>query len=222
MSEIAAVEKLQKIAAPELNFLLTEAPRLQDEDWGWYCREHAVGTVIIAALLGVTCQVVRGDFIVRLPGFRLSSIGAAYDHAWCCCAEAQILDLSLHFRAFGPWPQLAEPIVRLGRNGIFDVRILSPDTKAGDGFGDQVLIGYIPREVFREAAIDWIASPLPFLRNAESSAITMRVALHVFRVVTGQSTSLVGKMSQMHALVHLRLTYEDAVPDLQRLFENVC
>src|SRR5580700_10468577 len=98
-----AIERLQKIAAPELNFLLTEAPRMLDGeyDFGWFCREHAFCTVVVGALTGISFKIVRGDFLIRTPsGFRIGSLGAASDHAWCKTDSIPVIDFSLHFRQF--------------------------------------------------------------------------------------------------------------------------
>jgi hypothetical protein len=219
----STIERLQKVAAPELNFLLTERPRLIDGEYdlGWYCREHAFCTVIISALLGMVCHIVRGDFLIRTKhGFRLGSIGAAHDHAWCQTDDTPVLDLSLHFRRFGSGPQIAEPIVQLGRNGVFDVRVLPATTEPFSDFGDDAIIGYIPRTVFQETASQWLDSPLPFLRSAESSAIAIRIALHVFDVVTGTSRSLAGTMTQLDGLSYLRQKFPDAVANLRELLEE--
>ena len=217
------IERLQKTAAPELNFLLTEPPRLGDGeyDFGWYCREHAFCTAVLGALLGISCQIVCGDFLIRtIDGFRLGSVGAAHDHSWCRTDTTPVLDLSLHFRQFGPGPQIAEPIIRLGRNGIFDVRILPVTTEPFMEFGNDAFIGYIPRKILHETAVDWVHSPLPFLRTGESAAISTRIALHVFRVLSGERDSLVGRMTQFDALAYLRRSYESAEADLQELIEN--
>ena len=63
-------EHLRDQAAPEFNWLLTEPPfqTLDGLDFGWFCREHAFCTAVVSALLGVSCDVVRGDFLVRAAG----------------------------------------------------------------------------------------------------------------------------------------------------------
>jgi hypothetical protein len=218
-----AIKQLQQLAAPELNFLLTEPPSLVDGeyDFGWFCREHAFCTVVIGALTGIKFKIVRGDFLIRTAaGFRLSSLGAASDHAWCQTDSTPITDFSLHFRQFPPGPQIADPIIQLGCNGVFDVRILPATTDPFSDFGNETFIGYIPRDVFHKSAREWIDAPLPFLRYDESAAISMRVALHIFSFVSGKSQPLAGTMTQLAALKHLRQTYQDARHDLQKLLEN--
>jgi hypothetical protein len=169
------INKLQELAAPELNFLLTEPPGLLDGeyDFGWFCREHAFCTVVIGGLTGIDFKIVRGDFLIRTPaGLRLCSIGTTSDHAWCRADSTPIVDFSLHFHQFPPGPQIAEPIIRLGRNGVFDVRILPADTEPFSDFDDAAFIGYIARDVFHKSAKEWVDAPLPFLRFDESAEIS--------------------------------------------------
>lgn len=221
MSADHILERLQREAAPELNFLLTEPPFRTngDLDFGWYCREHAYCTVIVAALLGLACEIVRGDFIVRVAqSMRLSSIGTDSDHAWCTSAVTPVLDLSLHFKQFGPGPQLAEPIVRLGSNGIFDVRTLPEDTLPTATFDTDSVIGYIPRQIFAWNAIELIRSPSLLLPTHEAAEISARVALHTFRVMCGSVHTLTGQQ-QGDALAHLRNIHPEPVRDLCPLFD---
>jgi hypothetical protein len=217
------IKKFQTIA-PELNYLLTEPPKLEADgeyDLGWYCREHAFCIAVVGALLGFDFKIVRGDFLIRTAsGFRLGSIGASHDHAWCQADAIPVIDFSLHFRLFPPGPQIAEPIIRLGRNGSFDVRILPQATKPFVDFGEDAVIGYIARQVFHKSARDWLSSPLPFLVHTEAVLISKRIALHLFHLVTGKSGALAGTMPQREALAYLRRKHNDAHDELYGLFEN--
>ena len=217
---ITPLQQLRDQAAREFNWLLTEPPfqAAGGLDFGWFCREHAFCTTVVGALLGVPCEVVRGDFLVRAGGgVRLSSIGTTDDHAWCRTNDSPVLDLSLHFQQFGPGPQLVEPIVQLGRNGVFDIRILPESTTAMDTFGGDAVIGYIPRSVFHWSALELIASPQVLLPTAEASEISARVALHTFRVILRERQSLAGVLPQFDALAQLRHTFPDAFTELHQL-----
>ena len=214
--------RLQREAASEFNFLLTEPPFQSNggRDFGWYCREHAFCTQAVAALLGMACRVVNGDFIVSVRGNkRLSSLHEDSGHSWCTCTATPVLDLSLHFRAFGPGPQLAEPIVKLGRNGIFDVRVLPENTSLMIAFETSV-IGYIPRETCKWSAIDLAESPSLLLPTPEAAEISARVALHTFDVLSGTASSLIGKFDQADALASLRAARPDPLPELVQLLAS--
>lgn len=216
------LERLCREAAPEFNFLLSEPPFQTNggRDFGWYCREHAFCTQAIAALLGMACRVVNGDFIVSVLGNkRLSSIHEDSGHSWCTSAASPVLDLSLHFREFGPGPQLAEPIVKLGRNGIFDVRILPENTSVTTAFETSV-IGYIPRETCSWSVIDLVESPSLLLPTREAAEISARITLHTFDVLSGTASSLVGKFDQAGALASLREARSEALPELVRLLAS--
>lgn len=216
------LDSLQRVIAPEFNFLLSEPPFRTNggRDFGWYCREHAFCTQTVAAVLGMPCRVVSGDFIVSVQGIkRLSSLGEDSGHAWCTSTAAPVLDLSLHFREFGVGPQLAEPIVRLGRNGIFDVRILPEGTSVTTAFNTSV-IGYIPRETFTWSAVALAESPSLLLPTPEAADICARIALHTVDVLTGASTSLVGSLDQAEALARLREARPDPLPELRRLLRS--
>jgi hypothetical protein len=222
MSNVIA--QLQECAAPEFNFLLTERPSRMANgfiDFGWYCREHAFCTLVVSALLGVACQAVRGDFIINtFDGFKLSSIGTDLDHAWCRSSTAPILDLSLNFKHFGQGPQLVKPIIQLGRNGIFDVRLLPDTTAVTTDFGQESVIGYIPRTVFHWTAFDLISNPLMLIATEEAAAISARVALHAFHVLRGTQHSFIGLKSQSESLVYLRRTFPDALLQLRQLLKQ--
>jgi hypothetical protein len=194
--------RLQRKAAPEFDFLLTEPPfrTSAGRDFGWYCREHAFCTQAVAALLGMACRVVNGDFIVSVRDHkRLSSLHENSGHSWCTAKATLVLDLSLHFREFGPGPQLAEPIVKLGRNGIFDIRVLPENTLVTAAF-DTSVIGYIPRETCTWRAVDLAESPSLLLPTHEAAEISARVALHTFDVLSGAASSLIGRVDQADAL----------------------
>ena len=216
------LDRLQREAAPEFNFLLSEPPFRTNggRDFGWFCREHAFCTQTVAALLALPCRVVSGDFIISVQGHkRLSSIGEDSGHSWCTSTPAPVLDLSLHFREFGPGPQLAEPIVKLGRNGIFDVRLLPETTLATTAFETSV-IGYIPRDTFTWTATDLAESPLLLLPTQEAAEISARVALHTFDVLSGTAPSLVGVSEQLDALALLREARPDPLPELRELLRS--
>ena len=220
---ITPLQQLQDQAAREFNWLLTDPPFqvAGGLDFGWFCCEHAFCTAVVGALLGVSCEVVRGDFLVRTGGgVTLSSIGTNADHAWCRTADSPVLDLSLHFQQFGPWPQLVEPIVRLGRNGVFDVRLLPESTTASATFGSDAVVGYIPRSVFHWSALELVASPQVLLRTAEASEISARVALHTFRVISRERPSLADVLPQHEALGQLRRTFPDALTELHQLLDR--
>jgi hypothetical protein len=214
--------RLSREAAPEFNFLLSEAPFRTNggRDFGWYCREHAFCTQAIAALLGMACRVVNGDFIVSVIGNkRLSSLHEDSGHSWCTSSTSPVLDLSLHFREFGPGPQLAEPIVQLGRNGIFDVRILPEDTSITTAFETSV-IGYISRETCTWSANDLVESPSLLLPTQEAAEISARVTLHTFDVLSGTVPSLIGKFDQAEALASLREARPQPLPELVQLLAS--
>ena len=214
--------RLCREAAPEFNFLLSEPPfRINGgSDFGWYCREHAFCTQTIAALFGMACRVVNGDFIVSVLGNkRLSSLHEDSGHSWCTSSASPVLDLSLHFREFGPGPQLAEPIAKLGQNGIFDVRILPENTSVTTAFETSV-IGYIPRETCNWSVIDLVESPSLLLPTREAAEISARVTLHTFNVLSGTAPSLIGKFDQTEALASLREVRPQPLPELVLLLAS--
>lgn len=174
----------------------------------------------MAALLGLPCKVVSGDFIVSVQGTkRLSSIGEDSGHSWCTSAATPVLDLSLHFREFGPGPQLAEPIVKLGRNGIFDVRLLPETTLATAAF-DTSVIGYIPRDTFTWTAADLVANPSLLMPTREAAEISARIALHTFDVLSRTAPSRIGASNQPDALAWLREGRPNPLPELRELLHS--
>jgi hypothetical protein len=214
--------RLGQEAALEFNFLLSEPPFRTSggRDFGWYCREHAFCTQAIAALLGMPCRVVNGDFIVSVHGNkRLSSLHEDSGHSWCTSSASSVIDLSLHFREFGPGPQLAEPIVKLGQNGIFDVRILPQNTSVLTAFETSV-IGYIPREICTWSASDLAECPSLLLPTREAAEISARVTLHTFDLLCSTAPSLIGKFDQTEALASLREARPHPLPKLVRLLAS--
>ncbi len=219
MNREAIVVRLQREAAPEFHFLLTESPFRSSEglDFGWYCREHAFCTQTVAALFGLACNVVRGDIVISVRGNkRLSSIETDRGHTWCTSATTEVLDLSLNFQEFGAGPQLAEPVARLGRNGIFDVRVLPQDTSSAQPYETSV-IGYVPRETCTWSAVDLAESPSLLLPTQEAAEISARVALHTFDVLSGAAASLIGTSDQADALSGLREARPAALVELRDL-----
>jgi hypothetical protein len=210
---------LRDVAAAEFNHLLTEAPfRINGElDFGWYCREHAFCTLVVSALLGMECRIMSGDILISVKGNkRLSSIGTDSGHSWCISKTTAPIDFSLHFREFGDGPQLVQPIVSLGQNGIFDVRFL-PAEISPEAVFDTSIIGYIPRQQFEWTATELVHEPTRLLPTREAAEISARVALHTFRVLSGEQVSLVATLDQAHALAHLRAMYPEPLNDLNKL-----
>lgn len=165
----------------------------------------------------MTCSVVNGDFIVSVRGSkRLSSLHENTVHSWCTSTATPVLDLSLHFREFGPGPQLAEPIAKLGRNGIFDVRVLPENTVVTTAFDTSVIV-YIPREMLVGSALDLAERPSLLLPTQEAAEISGRVALHTFDVLSGTAPSLIGRFDQADALASLREARPDPLPQLRQL-----
>ena len=216
------IAQLRDIAAPELNFLLTEAPHKTDRglDCGWFCREHCFRTAVLGNLLGLICQIVRGDILVCVPGSqRLTSIGASYDHAWCSTDHVPVLDLSLHFREHWVQPQLAAPICGLGGNGPFDIRLLPGHTSATDDIGGSPVVGYIPRNTVHATPSDLVANPQLLIPTREAGTISATVAIHIFQLFSGNTHTLAGSMSQLSALRQLQTQYPDAQAQLLALLE---
>jgi hypothetical protein len=200
----SVLDQMTRIAAPELNFLLLEKPHVVADgglDLGLFCREHAYCTALLGGLLGMPCQVVRGDILIVVPGRdRLSSIEDASDHAWCATTQVPVLDLSLSFQYFWMDPRTAGPICGLGMNGDFDVRILPSDTKQDAEVGSAPVVGYIPRRAIQRTPRALIAKPLSVLRNNTSADISAAVALHAYLLVSGDAEPIAGTMKQKPAL----------------------
>jgi len=212
-----ALTAIRHSVAPELNFLLTEPPfeRPDGLDFGWYCREHAFCTAVIAALRGLDYQVVLGDFLVDVPGMsRLTSLTTDVYHAWCSLDGTDVLDFSLHFRWLWDRPQLAEPIWRFGRNGIFEILSLPQSANPSEGLGVCPSVGYIQRQVIEASALDLLVDPQVLLVSSEAADISCRVALHAFNVLCGKDRALRRTMSQAEGLARLSERHPDAQAQL--------
>jgi hypothetical protein len=214
------LDQLTQIAAPELNYLLLDEPGERDGglDLGWYCREHAFCTAFLGGLLGMPCQVVRGDVLIVVPGRdRLSSIGDASDHAWCATTRVPVLDLSLSFQYFWMDPRTAGAVCGLGMNGDFDIRILPADTGHDAEVGTSPVVGYIPRRAVQRTPRALIAKPLSVLRNKTSADLSAAVALHVYFILSGTAQPLAGTMEQRSALELLLKRYSNPFDGLRAL-----
>ena len=217
------IEDLAKYLAPELNFLLTEPPfnTPSGPDYGWFCREHAFGVLVIGKLCGLQCKIVRGDFLIYFShGDYYTSIGTDTDHAWCRTSTTPVLDFSLHchmFQRAGRVPDLAFPITRLGQNGGFSVCLLPVSTNTNDYDLPVPTIGYIERTVYDWTALDLIQNPSLLLTTKVSERICLAVSLHGFRVIQRLIPPLKGTMNQSGAVGSICRTYANPVKELKRL-----
>jgi len=213
-----AVEQLRDQAAKEFNWLLSAPPHWAADgfDYGWYCREHAYCTVVVGALLGLQCEVVRGDILVfHAPTqSRLSTLGAGAEHVYCRTMELPVLDLSLKLQPLLPGVDLDKPIVRLGRHGSWRVRILPGKIQITADLGPGSVIGYIPRSIIHGSAREFVESPTKLVATEEAGEIASWVALHTAGVLAGQRRSLVGVVHQKAALDQLASAFPDARNEL--------
>jgi hypothetical protein len=120
MNILSTLRKLQ----PELNHIYTTPP-FQGAgyfDCGWFCREHAFHVYVICSFLRISCKIVRGQFLVKVPGLpALCSWKSGADHDWCRVKDHTPVDLSMTFKLFGGGPQLPGPITKPGRIGPYEV-----------------------------------------------------------------------------------------------------
>ena len=101
--------------------LYTEPPRLDTLDWGWFCREHAFHTYLLAKLFRFDAKLKVGHLAIGFPE-RHQSVIPDVNHAWCEVQSVSPIDLSAEFSKFPHFPNLVRPVLGQGTNGAFEVR----------------------------------------------------------------------------------------------------
>lgn len=210
--------RLRKRIAPELNHLYTVPPFYGADggiDCGWYCREHAVHTYIIAKLLGYDADIRRGDYLINADGMPvILSIGSRGDHAWCRVGEMLPVDLSMNFMYHGDVPKLQMPICKTGKNGGHFIHYTKNEAEAFSAPKGSLV--FVEREIISIPVEELINDPYlfiydPVLEDAHSwhnvfgPEIYAAITLHCFRVATGQAKTTRNRISP---LVSPRWIYE--------------
>jgi hypothetical protein len=219
-----------KRLAPELNHLYTVPPfRGADggSDCGWYCREHAVHTYVVAKLLGLDADIRRGDYLIRPKDQpTILSIGDEGDHAWCRIGNSLPVDLSMTFRYFGDGPQLGMPVCKLGANGAFDLRYTKSDAAALAA--PEGVVYFVEREIITISAWDLVVDPYLFIydpvledvhswHNVFGPDIYAAISLHCFRVATGHAKTTRNRLSPFDSPRWIHETYPNPREELRRL-----
>lgn len=189
--------------ADQLNVLLTEPPHETPTgpDLGLFCREHAFCTCVIAAIQGVPLQLASGDITVANEfGCGFTSVGEPDGHTWCMAGSGGIVDLSLNLKFYPHLAQLPSPISAFGINGRYEVCQVDTASMQEVGSARRGVIAYTVTRLHEISPLDLLDDPLALLPNRQSAEISMAVALHVARVVSGSTSPLSRSLPQNIAL----------------------
>lgn len=152
----------------DLNLLYTEPPHLvaSGTDFGWFCREHALHSYILGAILRLKPKIILGDISFRVGDEQWTSISDDADHAWCQFGETGPVDLSVEFQHYPGFPS-AGLIQGVGFAGSYHVACLPSDSPAEASFELMTLyercIVYVEREVAMPSPLDLSRDPFTFL-----------------------------------------------------------
>lgn len=188
----------------ELNYLLVERPgTAAPEDFGWFCREHAFCTAALGAIFGWRFAIVRGGILIHTNSAVIRCLRKNGDeHVWCSLSSRPLIDLSANFFLFPRFPQLNDPVVQLGRNGDFDIKLIDEESASKNLNQDGCRLEYISgptTSVSPSELVPWAAKEL---LQPDAMEIACRVALHTAGVLTGHAPSLIGTRLNQQECLH--------------------
>jgi hypothetical protein len=225
---------LERVIKPELNAIYVEPPFMADGGWdcGWFCREHALHTYILANMLHRRASIKMGDFVLHSErGTGITSINSGADHAWCEINGVMPIDLSMTFSYFkGAFPYL--PIVYGAKlSGKFDVRyFLREEDLVNDSGAGSFAISYIERQTIQPAVEELLESPYQFLyqpalgskkwTEIHGDEIFSKTTVHLFRLAKGQLKPLCRSRSVKQIMKFIKTHYSNATNEVLSAIEN--
>jgi hypothetical protein len=213
---------------PELNAIYTEPPFMMENGWdcGWFCREHALHTYILAVLFRQRASIKTGDFVIHSQnGTGITSVNSGAGHAWCEIDETTPVDLSITFSHFRrEFPYL--PIVYGAKSsGAFDVRyFLSEEDFSSDPGAGSFAISYIERQSISPDVSELLAFPYHFLlpppaglrkwTDIHGPEIFNQTTAHLLRLAKKQLKPLCGSHSAKQIIKFIKSRYPNAMRDI--------
>jgi hypothetical protein len=227
------LKTLRDVVAPELNHLYTVPPfqTASGLDLGWYCREHAVHTLLIAQLFGADADIRTGDFTILSPHVpTTSSIGSGADHSWCSVSGVAPIDLSMTFAQFGGGPQLRSAIIGEGKNGDWVIKYAEHESAIYHHQQSSTEVFLVERKVEPYKAEDLLQNPYCFIfppRNGDESSwhvlygqqIYAKITLHCFSVASGAAKPVRLRFSSVEAVRWISTNYADAAEQIRNNIE---
>jgi hypothetical protein len=188
------LQLLNSLLRPELNMLYSVPPFDRGTpgsfDAGWFCREHAYHSAIVANMCGCESAIFTGHFVVnfqRVGGtMEITSLDTSAGHAWCSVGSMKPVDLSMHLQYWpGDHPVLSGVFGTDPQAG-FEVLYSTNETdtraarvaKANDNW-----IGFLEEQKVGIPVDDLVTDPFLFLQQAGNQGWDKLHGLDVFQKV---------------------------------------
>jgi hypothetical protein len=213
---------------PELNAIYVEPPFMMEGGWdcGWFCREHALHTYVLASMLHQSASIRTGDFVIDSEDVTgITSINSGADHAWCEIEGIMPVDLSMTFvHSKGRFPYL--PIVYGTKAaGRFDVRyFLSDDDLVNESGAGSFAISYVERQTIKPDVKELLEFPYQFLyappaglkkwTEIHGLEIFSKTTAHLYRLAKGYLKPLCRRRSAKQIIKFIKSHYPNAVRDI--------
>jgi hypothetical protein len=215
---------LERRIKAELNAIYTEPPIVTNggDDCGWFCREHALHTYVLALMLGRPAAIKIGDFTIHsAEGEGLTSIDSGADHAWCEIDGVVPIDLSMTFIHFrGQFPNL--PLLYgTGTIGAFTSRYFTAeDDFLHDQAAGTFAISLLERQSVSPPLDDILRQPYIFLHPPPNGArrwteihgsdIFSKTSLHLYKLALGHVEPLSSSRPAKEILKFIKTRYSNA------------
>jgi hypothetical protein len=215
---------LERRVKPELNTIYTEPPFIANGgyDCGWFCREHALHTYVLALILGRRVTIKIGDFTIHsATSEALTSVDSGADHAWCEIDGAVPIDLSMTFVHFkGQFPNLSF-LYGTGSIGPFTSRYFTRnDDFMHDGAEGTFAISLLERQSVSPPLADILHEPYSFLQPPPVGAprwteihgpdIFSKTSLHIYKLALGHIEPVSRSRSAKEVLKFIKSRYPNA------------
>lgn len=215
---------LERRIKAELNAIYTEPPGVTSggHDCGWFCREHALHTYVLALMLGRHAAIKIGDFkIDSAEGEGLTTIDSGADHAWCEIDGVVPIDLSMTFVHFhGQFPKL--PLLYgTGTIGAFTSRYFTAEADfLHDDAAGTFAISLLERQSISPPLSDILQQPYSFLHlplndaprwtEIYGSDIFSKTSLHLYKLALGHLEPLFHSRPAKGILKFIKTHYSNA------------
>lgn len=204
MTREAFIDSLKKVVAPELNHLLTEAPKLPG-DFGWFCREHAVITTALSRAFGFKMEIVYGDVSIIVGAASCHTLQSypRDKHWWCRGLDLPVIDLSARLDFFSQKCKKHAPVMGDGVCGSFGVLITEDHADHKISY-DRPYIVYTPIRSETDSIEELLTTKaVVFLKGRDAAKISRQIFIHIRRLLAGSALSYIGRMNQQKALFDL-------------------
>ena len=214
-------------------------------DEGWSCRDHAVVLATLAAVNGVGSHLCTGfNMFVLGPSTGSDPVGAGQDwvpagpgHSWLELQNSWVLDLSPTFESLR---RLRAPFTSSGvtaqewRTSLGNFDVVCAETP--DAYSQAIAIathqtdvgvaiyGVERRETFHAdmLEVDFIDSPLTRTIRGYGDLIYVKLAVHLSRVLSGESSTRGETTQRKRWRAISRIPESEAVDLLSKLPQSRC